>query len=169
MVVGEALITAAHGNVEQMEDVMTGQAHTAHTCKPVPFIYVGKRDLKSREGGVRGDVAPTMLTLLGLPVPAELSGRSLVGSNQVRYPEAGIESWQHAYFRRRLSSFQPAFYAYYGDSRISGLSITCLVSSSYSRLPACSARSWPTSAPKHASRSKPPARTSPSCRSCSNR
>ncbi|WP_312931966.1 2,3-bisphosphoglycerate-independent phosphoglycerate mutase [Stutzerimonas nitrititolerans] len=81
---GEALITADHGNVEQMEDVMTGQAHTAHTCEPVPFIYVGKRDLKIREGGVLADVAPTMLTLLGLPVPTEMSGRSIVELNQGR-------------------------------------------------------------------------------------
>lgn len=75
---GEALITADHGNVELMEDVMTGQAHTAHTCDPVPFIYVGKRNLTIREGGVLADVAPTMLTLLGMPVPAEMTGRSLV-------------------------------------------------------------------------------------------
>jgi len=75
---GEALITADHGNVEQMEDVMTGQAHTAHTCEPVPFIYYGKRNLRIREGGVLADVAPTMLTLLDLPVPAEMTGRSIV-------------------------------------------------------------------------------------------
>jgi len=75
---GEALITADHGNVEQMEDVMTGQAHTAHTCEPVPFIYVGKRNLTIREGGVLADVAPTMLTLLGMSVPPEMTGRSIV-------------------------------------------------------------------------------------------
>ncbi len=75
---GEALITADHGNVEQMEDVMTGQAHTAHTCEPVPFIYYGKRNLRIREDGVLADVAPTMLTLLDLPVPAEMTGRSIV-------------------------------------------------------------------------------------------
>ncbi|UPQ82587.1 2,3-bisphosphoglycerate-independent phosphoglycerate mutase [Pseudomonas knackmussii] len=75
---GEALITADHGNVEQMEDAMTGQAHTAHTCEPVPFIYYGKRPLRIRKGGVLADVAPTMLTLLGLPVPAEMTGRSVV-------------------------------------------------------------------------------------------
>ena len=75
---GEALITADHGNVEQMEDAMTGQAHTAHTCEPVPFIYYGKRNLTIREGGVLADVAPTMLTLLGLPVPTEMTGRSIV-------------------------------------------------------------------------------------------
>ncbi len=75
---GEALITADHGNVEQMEDESTGQAHTAHTCEPVPFIYVGKRALTIREGGVLADVAPTMLTLMGLPKPAEMTGESIV-------------------------------------------------------------------------------------------
>ncbi len=75
---GEALITADHGNVEQMEDVCTGQAHTAHTTEPVPFIYVGKRAVKVREGGVLADVAPTMLKLLGLEVPAEMTGTSIL-------------------------------------------------------------------------------------------
>lgn len=75
---GEALITADHGNVEQMEDESTGQAHTAHTTEPVPFIYVGKRQLKVRKGGVLADVAPTMLTLLGLEIPAEMTGTSIL-------------------------------------------------------------------------------------------
>ncbi|EQM70145.1 2,3-bisphosphoglycerate-independent phosphoglycerate mutase [Pseudomonas tohonis] len=75
---GEALITADHGNVEQMEDEMTGQAHTAHTCEPVPFIYYGKRQVSLREGGVLADVAPTLLTLMGLPVPAEMTGKTIV-------------------------------------------------------------------------------------------
>ena len=75
---GEALITADHGNVEQMEDECTGQAHTAHTTEPVPFIYVGKRDLKVREGGVLADVAPTMLHLMGLEKPAEMTGTSIL-------------------------------------------------------------------------------------------
>ncbi len=78
---GEALLTADHGNVEQMEDAMTGQAHTAHTCEPVPFIYIGKRSVRIREGGVLADVAPTMLTLLDMPVPAEMTGRSIVELN----------------------------------------------------------------------------------------
>ena len=75
---GEALITADHGNVEQMADESTGQAHTAHTCEPVPFIYVGKRQAHIREGGVLADVAPTLLTLMGLPIPPEMTGTSIV-------------------------------------------------------------------------------------------
>ncbi|MBP9956595.1 MAG: 2,3-bisphosphoglycerate-independent phosphoglycerate mutase [Pseudomonas sp.] len=75
---GEALITADHGNVEQMEDECTGQAHTAHTCEPVPFLYYGQRALRIREGGVLADVAPTMLRLLDLPIPPEMTGTPLV-------------------------------------------------------------------------------------------
>jgi 2,3-bisphosphoglycerate-independent phosphoglycerate mutase len=75
---GEALITADHGNVEQMEDACTGQAHTAHTTEPVPFIYVGKRKVNVREGGVLADVAPTMLKLLGLEKPVEMTGTSIL-------------------------------------------------------------------------------------------
>jgi len=75
---GEALITADHGNVEKMADEETHQAHTAHTTEPVPFIYVGKRNLKVREGGVLADVAPTMLMLLGLEKPAEMTGTSIL-------------------------------------------------------------------------------------------
>ena len=56
----------------------SGQAHTAHTCEPVPFIYVGKRNVSIREGGVLADVAPTLLTLMGLPVPAEMTGKTIV-------------------------------------------------------------------------------------------
>ncbi|UAW98612.1 2,3-bisphosphoglycerate-independent phosphoglycerate mutase [Halopseudomonas nanhaiensis] len=75
---GEALITADHGNVEQMSDDSTGQAHTAHTCEPVPFVYMGPRQVELRDGGILSDVAPTMLTLLGLEQPSEMTGRSIV-------------------------------------------------------------------------------------------
>jgi 2,3-bisphosphoglycerate-independent phosphoglycerate mutase len=75
---GEALITADHGNVEQMSDASTGQAHTAHTTEPVPFIYVGKRNFKVRDGGVLADVAPTMLMLLGMEKPSEMTGTSIL-------------------------------------------------------------------------------------------
>jgi 2,3-bisphosphoglycerate-independent phosphoglycerate mutase len=78
---GEALITADHGNVEQMEDHSTGQAHTAHTCEPVPFIYVGKRNVSLRTDGVLADVAPTLLSLMGLAQPAEMTGRSIIRLN----------------------------------------------------------------------------------------
>jgi 2,3-bisphosphoglycerate-independent phosphoglycerate mutase len=74
---GEALITADHGNVEQMADSHTGQAHTAHTCEPVPFVYYGPRKVTLRDGGILSDVAPTMLALLGLDQPAEMTGRSI--------------------------------------------------------------------------------------------
>ncbi len=74
---GELLITADHGNAEQMLDRATGQPHTAHTNNLVPLVYVGRpADLEER--GALCDVAPTLLQLLGLPQPAEMTGRSLV-------------------------------------------------------------------------------------------
>jgi 2,3-bisphosphoglycerate-independent phosphoglycerate mutase len=74
---GEVLITADHGNAEQMHDAATGQAHTAHTLNVVPFVYVG-RPARIRAGGALQDIAPTMLALLGLPQPAEMTGKPLV-------------------------------------------------------------------------------------------
>jgi 2,3-bisphosphoglycerate-independent phosphoglycerate mutase len=75
---GALLITADHGNLEMMRDPETGQPHTAHTVGPVPFVYVGERaGARLRSGGALRDVAPTMLDLLGLPQPAEMTGRSL--------------------------------------------------------------------------------------------
>ncbi len=75
---GEMLITADHGNAEQMRGEGTGQAHTAHTSNPVPLIYVGERELKFGESGTLADVAPTMLYLLGLQQPNEMNGHCLV-------------------------------------------------------------------------------------------
>ncbi len=75
---GEMLITADHGNAEQMRGEDTGQAHTAHTSNPVPFIYVGKQQLEMAESGTLADVAPTMLFLLGLERPMEMNGHTLV-------------------------------------------------------------------------------------------
>ena len=74
---GECLITADHGNAEKMANVETGQAHTAHTSEPVPFIYVG-RDAKVVEGGKLSDVAPTILNLIGMEQPEEMSGKPLM-------------------------------------------------------------------------------------------
>jgi 2,3-bisphosphoglycerate-independent phosphoglycerate mutase len=73
---GECIITADHGNAEQMVDHESGQAHTAHTSDPVPLIYVG-RPADVVNGGILSDIAPTMLTLLGMPVPAEMTGKVL--------------------------------------------------------------------------------------------
>ena len=74
---GEALITADHGNAEFMYDEITGQAHTAHTTNPVPVIYVGRNAKSVVTDGNLADIAVTLLTLLGLTVPTEMTGRSL--------------------------------------------------------------------------------------------
>ena len=74
---GECLITADHGNAEQMTDPSTGQAHTAHTSELVPFIYVG-RDASIKDNGRLSDIAPTMLSLMGLNVPKEMTGRCII-------------------------------------------------------------------------------------------
>lgn len=72
----ELLITADHGNAEQMRSHETGQAHTAHTSNPVPLVYAGRP--ANLETGSLCDIAPTMIDLLGLEKPAEMTGRSLV-------------------------------------------------------------------------------------------
>ena len=77
---GECLITADHGNAEQMVNEKTGQAHTAHTSEPVPFIYFG-RNATPRTGGTLSDVAPTMLHLLGMEQPEEMTGTPIMTLN----------------------------------------------------------------------------------------
>jgi 2,3-bisphosphoglycerate-independent phosphoglycerate mutase len=75
---GALVITADHGNLEMMRDPVTGQPHTAHTVGPVPLVYVGEREgVQLRAGGALRDVAPTLLDLMQLPVPAAMTGRSL--------------------------------------------------------------------------------------------
>jgi 2,3-bisphosphoglycerate-independent phosphoglycerate mutase len=74
---GECLITADHGNADQMTDPITGQPHTAHTSELVPFIYVG-RDATIKDNGRLSDIAPTMLTLMGQSIPKEMSGRCII-------------------------------------------------------------------------------------------
>ena len=73
----QVLITADHGNCEQMVDPETGGPHTAHTTNPVPFVTVGAPFPALRSGGALCDVAPTILQLLGVEQPAEMTGRSL--------------------------------------------------------------------------------------------
>ena len=74
---GQLLITADHGNAEQMRDPATGQAHTAHTNLPVPLIYVGDKNVKAVAGGKLSDIAPTMLSLMGMEIPQEMTGKPL--------------------------------------------------------------------------------------------
>ncbi len=73
---GEALITADHGNAEQMRGKTTGQAHTAHTSNVVPLLYLGRPG--RLEDGALSDVMPTVINLMGLQPPMEMTGRSLV-------------------------------------------------------------------------------------------
>ncbi|TWX65430.1 2,3-bisphosphoglycerate-independent phosphoglycerate mutase [Colwellia sp. C1TZA3] len=73
----EGLITADHGNAEQMMDKVSGQAHTAHTCEPVPLIYIG-RNAKMAKTGALSDIAPTILSLMHMPQPKEMTGCNLL-------------------------------------------------------------------------------------------
>jgi 2,3-bisphosphoglycerate-independent phosphoglycerate mutase len=74
---GEALITADHGNAECMFDIDTNQPHTAHTTNLVPVVYVGRDAKPTTEEGVLYDIAPTLVYLMGLEQPEEMTGRSL--------------------------------------------------------------------------------------------
>ena len=77
---GCAIVTADHGNADIMVDPSNGQPFTAHTTNPVPFILVdpSRKDAVLREGGRLADLAPTLLTLMGLPVPEEMTGSSMI-------------------------------------------------------------------------------------------
>ncbi|MCP5207687.1 MAG: 2,3-bisphosphoglycerate-independent phosphoglycerate mutase [Hahellaceae bacterium] len=75
---GQALITADHGNVEQMSDPESGQPHTAHTTLPVPLVYLGAKPLSLKANGQLSDVAPSLLDLMQLEKPAEMTGTSLI-------------------------------------------------------------------------------------------
>jgi 2,3-bisphosphoglycerate-independent phosphoglycerate mutase len=84
---GVLLVTADHGNCETMRDSESDQPHTAHTLNLVPFIVVnGSADIRRVENGGLADVAPTILKLLGLAQPSDMTGRSLIvdeGANSV--------------------------------------------------------------------------------------
>ena len=75
---GEVCITADHGNADQMVDPDTGAPFTAHTTNPVPFIVVSDRVSEIASDGALCDIAPTMLTLAGMEIPAEMSGKPLI-------------------------------------------------------------------------------------------
>ena len=75
---GECIITADHGNAEKMTDDKTGQAHTAHTTGPVPFIYHGRKATMKYSDGILSDIAPTLLHLIGHTAPEEMTGRVLI-------------------------------------------------------------------------------------------
>ena len=77
---GDMLITADHGNCEQMQDYESGQVHTQHTTEHVPLIYVGAQKLQVRRGGKLSDVAPTILALMNVDAPTEMTGESLLVS-----------------------------------------------------------------------------------------
>jgi 2,3-bisphosphoglycerate-independent phosphoglycerate mutase len=76
---GLALVTADHGNAEQMIDPATGGPHTAHTLNPVP-VFVGAGEPRRVRSGILADVSPTLLELMGLEQPAEMTGASLLTS-----------------------------------------------------------------------------------------
>lgn len=75
---GEAIITADHGNAELMFDEATGQPHTAHTCNPVPFIYVGRNAKIKSDSFALCDIAPTLLYIMGLSIPEEMTGQAMI-------------------------------------------------------------------------------------------
>ena len=78
---GQLLLTADHGNCEQMRNA-DGSPNTAHTTNLVHFIYVSAEPAAARcESGILADVAPTLLALLGVPQPAEMTGHSLVSKS----------------------------------------------------------------------------------------
>lgn len=75
---GTLFITADHGNAEQMIDFSTGKPMTAHTTNEVPFVYVSKTAKELRKGGILADIAPTMLDVMDLEIPSEMTGKSLI-------------------------------------------------------------------------------------------
>ena len=76
---GVLLITADHGNAEQLIDYNTGESFTAHTINPVPFILINYDDSYTlREGGCLADIAPTLIEMMGMTQPEEMTGKSLL-------------------------------------------------------------------------------------------
>jgi 2,3-bisphosphoglycerate-independent phosphoglycerate mutase len=91
---GAVFITADHGNCEMMRDPETGEPHTAHTTNPVPAILVGVGDIALRDGRL-ADIAPTLLELMGLAQPGEMTGGTLLRGGAIRGGGSASESSQH--------------------------------------------------------------------------
>ena len=78
---GQALVTADHGNCEQMLDYQSGQNHTQHTTELVPLVYIGNKAVQlDQAGGILADIAPTLLGLMNIAQPEEMTGRNLAGA-----------------------------------------------------------------------------------------
>ncbi|MGE5577859.1 MAG: 2,3-bisphosphoglycerate-independent phosphoglycerate mutase [Syntrophothermus sp.] len=75
---GVVLLTADHGNAEQMIDYETGEPYTAHTLNPVPVLLIGYQEEVKLRSGILADVAPTLLEVMGIPQPEEMTGHSLI-------------------------------------------------------------------------------------------
>ena len=75
---GSLIVTADHGNCEVMVDPQTGGAHTAHTLNPVPVILVGGPQGATLNDGCLADLAPSLLELMDLPKPPEMTGKTLI-------------------------------------------------------------------------------------------
>jgi len=83
---GALLVTADHGNCELMKDPATGGPHTAHTTNPVPVVLLGGGAAALKNGRL-ADVAPTLLSLMGLKQPSEMTGASLIRAHAARAAE----------------------------------------------------------------------------------
>ena len=78
MIGGEIIITADHGNAEQLFDFKENQPHTAHTSEPVPFLYIGRKAKILKNNGSLSDIAPTILYLMNVPKPIDMTGERLI-------------------------------------------------------------------------------------------
>ncbi len=78
---GSLLVIADHGNCEMMIDPVNGEPHTAHTLNPVPVFLFGREDVRALHDGILADVAPTILSLMGIEKPAAMTGKSLISSD----------------------------------------------------------------------------------------
>ncbi|MCD6344274.1 MAG: 2,3-bisphosphoglycerate-independent phosphoglycerate mutase, partial [Anaerolineae bacterium] len=78
------LLTADHGNCDEMVDPISGEPHTQHTAYPVPFLLLGEPEVRFGTGRGLADVAPTVLDLMGLSKPSQMTGKSLLLNRGIR-------------------------------------------------------------------------------------